>query len=322
MSSALQTLFGNQPGGQPSVNVAFNKHVAAVGKAAFGQSNGGKGKFGGGRGGKHRAPTSRSKRAGLTFPVGRVTRFLRKGRYAHRIGGSAPVYLCAVLEYLSAEILELAGNSSKDNKRRRITPRDLMKAVRNDEELHILLKDVTFASGGVMPHIHGALMRPSKKDIQAKKNQAVQKLMLAAETAEAKAVVNKVSAPTSIPLPTIPLPLPPSIVSAPVYAPTPIDQPLVLPPVMKKPEPSKRKEKTVEKKKKEKKPEKNDVTKTKAKTPKVKKLPQKRSVKTKNVDDNSSEDNTQAEVDMENLDGSPSDPMDTSENAQQDETLI
>ena len=49
---------------------------------------------------------SRSSRAGLQFPVGRIHRLLRKGNYAERVGAGAPVYLAAVLEYLSAEILE------------------------------------------------------------------------------------------------------------------------------------------------------------------------------------------------------------------------
>ena len=61
---------------------------------------------------------SRSSRAGLQFPVGRVHRFLRKGNYAKRVGAGAPVYLAAVLEYLTAEILELAGNAARDNKSR------------------------------------------------------------------------------------------------------------------------------------------------------------------------------------------------------------
>lgn len=68
---------------------------------------------------------SRSSRAGLQFPVGRIHRLLRKGNYAERVGAGAPVYLAAVLEYLSAEILELAGNAARDNKKTRIIPRHL-----------------------------------------------------------------------------------------------------------------------------------------------------------------------------------------------------
>ncbi|XP_053235022.1 histone H2A-like [Podarcis raffonei] len=115
-------------------------------------------------GGKARAKAkSRSSRAGLQFPVGRVHRLLRKGNYAERIGGGAPVYLAAVLEYLSAEILELAGNAARDNKKSRIIPRHLQLAVRNDEELNKLLGGVTIAQGGVLPNIHAVLL-PKKTE--------------------------------------------------------------------------------------------------------------------------------------------------------------
>ena len=120
----------------------------------------GKGK--GGRGKKSSKSTSKSSRAGLQFPVGRVGRYLRKGGYARRVGAGAPVYLAAVMEYLAAEILELAGNAARDNKRSRIIPRHIQLAVRNDEELNKLLGGVTIASGGVLPNIHAVLL-PKKK---------------------------------------------------------------------------------------------------------------------------------------------------------------
>ncbi|XP_030843320.1 histone H2A-like, partial [Strongylocentrotus purpuratus] len=121
----------------------------------------------GGRGksGKARSKAkSRSSRAGLQFPVGRVHRFLRKGNYAQRVGAGAPVYLAAVMEYLTAEILELAGNAARDNKKTRINPRHLQLAIRNDEELNKLMSGVTIAQGGVLPNIQQVLLprRPPK----------------------------------------------------------------------------------------------------------------------------------------------------------------
>ncbi|XP_025952072.1 histone H2A isoform X1 [Dromaius novaehollandiae] len=119
-------------------------------------------------GGKARAKAkSRSSRAGLQFPVGRVHRLLRKGNYAERVGAGAPVYLAAVLEYLSAEILELAGNAARDNKKTRIIPRHLQLAIRNDEELNKLLGGVTIAQGGVLPNIQAVLL--PKKTQSSKK---------------------------------------------------------------------------------------------------------------------------------------------------------
>ena len=106
---------------------------------------------------------SRSSRAGLQFPVGRIHRHLRRGNYAQRIGAGGPVYLAAVLEYLSAEILELAGNAARDNKKTRIIPRHLQLAIRNDEELNKLLGGVTIAQGGVLPNIQAVLL-PKKTE--------------------------------------------------------------------------------------------------------------------------------------------------------------
>ncbi|KAL5701512.1 Histone H2A [Ranunculus cassubicifolius] len=105
---------------------------------------------------------SRSAKAGLQFPVGRIARFLKAGRYAQRVGAGAPVYLSAVLEYLAAELLELAGNAARDNKKTRVIPRHLQLAVRNDEELSKLLGAVTIANGGVLPNIHSSLLPKGK----------------------------------------------------------------------------------------------------------------------------------------------------------------
>ena len=130
----------------------------------------GKGKSGKGK--SHGKSISKSTRAGLQFPVGRVARHLRKGRYSQRVGAGAPVYLAAVLEYLAAELLELAGNAAKDNKKSRINPRHILLAVRNDEELNRLMSNTTIADGGVLPSINPSLL-PNKGKSQTQASQNV-----------------------------------------------------------------------------------------------------------------------------------------------------
>ena len=107
---------------------------------------------------------SRSKRAGLSFAVSRVHRQMRRVSTKQLLGKASPVYLAAVLEYLTAEVLELAGNAARDNKRARINPRHIMMAVSNDTELELLLKGVTIPSGGIMPHIDPSLV-PTKHKV-------------------------------------------------------------------------------------------------------------------------------------------------------------
>lgn len=118
-----------------------------------------------------------NKKSGLIFPIGRVGRLLRRGQYAPRVGAGAGVYLASVLEYLTAELLELSvkavqqqkGGSKKKGGRRRISPRAVTLAVRHDADLGALLKDVTISRGGVVPSVNKAL---AKKKKGAKKSSA------------------------------------------------------------------------------------------------------------------------------------------------------
>lgn len=49
-----------------------------------------------------------------------------------RIGGSSKVYLAGVLEYLAAELLEIAGTQVKEKGKKRITPSDIRNALIQD----------------------------------------------------------------------------------------------------------------------------------------------------------------------------------------------
>ncbi|EAL48582.1 histone h2a putative [Entamoeba histolytica] len=104
-----------------------------------------------------------SKKSGLQFPVARIHAALKKGRYGEHINKMASVYLTAVIEYLVAEVLELAGGQAKDFHKTRITPRHIQLAVRSDLELNDLLKDVTISYGGVFPNVPTAVNSKGKK---------------------------------------------------------------------------------------------------------------------------------------------------------------
>lgn len=113
-----------------------------------------------------KARVSKSDRAGLQFPVSRVHTLLRSK--ISRVSQTAAVYTAAVLEYLTAEILELSGNTARDLRLRRITPRHISLAIQSDEEIDLLLGDrgdleAILPYGGVIPYIHKALIKPIKR---------------------------------------------------------------------------------------------------------------------------------------------------------------
>ena len=108
---------------------------------------------------------SQSLRAGLTFPVGRIGRYPRRGLFSERVGKGGPIFAAAVIEYLTAELLELAGNVCVQNKRKLITPRHIVLAVQQDEELSKLLRNNIYHAGGVAPAgIHECLLKLRTKN--------------------------------------------------------------------------------------------------------------------------------------------------------------
>ncbi|KAJ6518689.1 histone-fold-containing protein, partial [Mycena sanguinolenta] len=128
--------------------------------------------------GSEKGRVSTSFKAGLLFPVARIRRFLKIQHESKRVTGPSagtpppssvqipaqyhPVYLAAVLEYLMAELLELAGNCATDMGKKRIIPRHILLAVKNDEELDRLFKKVIIYDGGVLPFIHPQLIPDGK----------------------------------------------------------------------------------------------------------------------------------------------------------------
>jgi histone H2A len=83
-------------------------------------------------------------KAGLKFSVGSiVARYLKEERYPKPLGRDVAVYIVVVLEYLAAEVLELAGNAARDGKNTRISTSHIQRVVRNDDELAELFTKVS-----------------------------------------------------------------------------------------------------------------------------------------------------------------------------------
>uniref|UniRef100_A0A674IVL8 Histone H2A n=1 Tax=Terrapene triunguis TaxID=2587831 RepID=A0A674IVL8_9SAUR len=99
---------------------------------------------------RSQAKITRSFRAGLQFSVSRIDRLLRKGQFADRIGAGAPVYMAAVLQEVTREIVDIPGEVAARSKKRRISPRHLQLAIHSDSELKKLLGGVTISQGGVL----------------------------------------------------------------------------------------------------------------------------------------------------------------------------
>ncbi|XP_037467383.1 probable histone H2AXb [Triticum dicoccoides] len=95
---------------------------------------------------------------GLQFPVGRVTRYLKVGNYAHHVSTGAPVHLVIEVHIPPAPPLLLASNAAHDNKKNQIMPRHIQPTVCNDEELSRLLCAFTIVDNGLMPGIHTVLL--------------------------------------------------------------------------------------------------------------------------------------------------------------------
>ncbi|KAI3413946.1 Histone H2A.v [Globodera pallida] len=136
---------------------------------------------------------SRHRRAGILFPVSRVHRKLRSMRAGHgRVAATASVYATAVVEYITAEVIELAGCVAKENKRKRVTPRHIYLAMHGDEELDELVKNATIAGGGTLPQIHRSLL-PKESEGDGRQAIRTQKKKTVKERVEAEAEEELVS---------------------------------------------------------------------------------------------------------------------------------
>lgn len=106
---------------------------------------------------------SGSSKAGIVFPTGRCNRLLRAGRFSERCSASSGVFMAAVLEYITQEVLDLSANCAAEHKKTRILPRHMKLAIMNDPELEKLVVGTTIIESGVLPNVNSFLFPKSVK---------------------------------------------------------------------------------------------------------------------------------------------------------------
>lgn len=123
--------------------------------------------------GKNNKPTvSKSKKADLEMPVGRIGRMLRRGCFYKRYSDATPVYLAAVLEFLVGEVLDLAGVVAKNEGRKRIVPTNIFQGIQEDGGLVDLFSNIVISEGGFNEHIHESLLHLKKSKRSRSRSQS------------------------------------------------------------------------------------------------------------------------------------------------------
>lgn len=155
--------------------------------------------------------TSRSSSAGLVFPVTRIENIMRSLSNVERVSGTAAVFMAAVLEYVTAEILEIAGRITNDAKKVRITPRHIKLAILNDEELTPLFSGVVL-SGGVSAYVEESLVKHKTRSVKKtpKVVEADAEEEVATKKVSAKKIPPKKSAKTAAETKKVPKKVPPA----------------------------------------------------------------------------------------------------------------
>ena len=127
---------------------------------------------------------SLTKKADLRLSVPRIRKSIKTQRIASRVSLPAPVYMAAAIEYLAHEILDMSGQSAKDNRKKLIRPRDIMFAIRNDEDMDTFIGSACITDAGILPKIAPELLKRETHRREQVKARAAKKAAAAAEAAQ------------------------------------------------------------------------------------------------------------------------------------------
>jgi len=122
----------------------------------------------------HDGGKSTQKKLKLTLPIHKFAKALKGQSHTKRVGGGTAVILTSIIEYVTSEILELAGNTAKEGNKNRIVPKHIQQAVRTDEELNKYFANVTIAGGGVVPQVHATALPKKDKPQKARQPAAAE----------------------------------------------------------------------------------------------------------------------------------------------------
>jgi histone H2A len=93
-------------------------------------------------------------KAGILFPVGKINKRMQNSKWTDRVGGTAPIWVAAVCDYITREIVQQASDACKEGgKHKRLQPRDVILAVRNDPDLHRLFAGVKILVGDKLKNV-------------------------------------------------------------------------------------------------------------------------------------------------------------------------
>ena len=87
--------------------------------------------------------------------------------YSQRTSKDAAVFMATILEYITSEVVEVAGQLTLNDKKVTMTPKHINLGMKSDHELCKLAASMIVSNGGTVSNINEALF-PKKKGKQGK----------------------------------------------------------------------------------------------------------------------------------------------------------